>query len=326
MFTSNDDNNQKRRGAAASKPEAGATCQKNQAKTQQINRWSHKIRMLWRALVKHCSRRCFFSTAAKMLKQTTQQQQQQKVHQKEVTIKLSGGGGGSGGSGGLSICGDLWIPATATAEAEAEAKQTSSKGLVMFAHGSGSSRYSTRNRFVAQALNRRGLATYLFDLLTPLEDETYANRFDIPLLTRRFTDVCTQLSKQLPPGYRIGAFGASTGAAVAIDAAAELGPARIACVVSRGGRPDLAAHLDKLRAPVLLLVGAADEAPVLQLNEKARDALLLTEPQLKVIPGATHLFTEPGALESVGVAAGAFFCKILLYNAAVDDVDDVTSH
>jgi putative phosphoribosyl transferase len=189
------------------------------------------------------------------------------------------------------------------------------KSLVIFAHGSGSSRLSTRNRFVAEQLQKEGIATLLFDLLTEEEDETYENRFDIPLLTDRLVSVTRWLregarAKKLGTlGLPMGYFGASTGAAAALGAAAHLG-AEIGAVVSRGGRPDLAMEsLAEVRAPTLLIVGGRDDV-VIELNRKAY-ALLKAEKELSIVPGATHLFEEPGALEEVARLAGAWFNKYL---------------
>ena len=182
------------------------------------------------------------------------------------------------------------------------------RGLVLFAHGSGSSRHSPRNNFVAKALHAQGTGTLLLDLLTLAEDLDYQTRFDIALLTHRllvatrYVMLHTPASRQLPIGY----FGASTGAAAALQAAAALGP-EVQAVVSRGGRPDLAgAHdLARVSAPTLLLVGGAD-TEVLALN-RAAFARLHCEKALSVIPGATHLFEEPGALEDVARQAAAWF-------------------
>ena len=172
--------------------------------------------------------------------------------------------------------------------------------IVVFAHGSGSSRHSPRNRHVARVLNDAGLGTLLFDLLTPQEERDRANVFDIGLLARRLTEVTGRLRTQPPAaGAAIGYFGASTGAAAALWAAAEPG-AGIAAVVSRGGRPDLAwPRLAGVTAPVLLIVGGHDEV-VLDLNRRAQ-AQLRCESKLAVVPGAGHLFAEPGTLD---VAAG----------------------
>lgn len=180
------------------------------------------------------------------------------------------------------------------------------KGLVIFAHGSGSSRLSPRNTYVAEALNRRGLATLQFDLLTDTEAMDRANVFDIPLLGERVIEtVRWALGEDSTSALSIGLFGASTGAAAALVAAAGL-PDDIAAVVSRGGRPDLAAPvLDKVRAPTLLVVGGADYG-VIELNESAYEALAC-EKRLDIVPGATHLFEEPGTLDQVVEAAGRWF-------------------
>ena len=175
-------------------------------------------------------------------------------------------------------------------------------GMVVFAHGSGSGRHSSRNRFVAEVLNRARLGTLLFDLLTHDEELDRANVFDIELLAGRLTEVTGWLRDQpslgrLPVGY----FGASTGAGAALWAAADPG-ADIAAVVSRGGRPDLAGHaLGQVRAPTLLIVGGQDQT-VLELNRQAQ-AQLPCENRLAVVPGATHLFEEPGALAAVAELA-----------------------
>ena len=180
-------------------------------------------------------------------------------------------------------------------------------GLVLFAHGSGSSRHSPRNNFVAKVLRETGLGTLLMDLLTPVEDMDYQVRFDIGLLTRRLL-LATQWVQQNPETVRlpIGYFGASTGAAAALRAAAALGD-RVQAVVSRGGRPDLAGQqeLVKVRAPTLLLVGGLD-ADVLELNQAAY-ALLSCTKKLSIVPGATHLFEESGTLAQVASQAAAWF-------------------
>jgi pimeloyl-ACP methyl ester carboxylesterase len=183
-------------------------------------------------------------------------------------------------------------------------------GLVLFAHGSGSSRFSPRNQFVAQYLYDDGLATLLFDLLTPdeeaIDDWSYEFRFNIDLLTERLMGATEWLLKQ--PATRrlkIGYFGSSTGAAAALKAAAKR-PDLIHAIVSRGGRPDLAAPvLARVRAPTLLIVGGAD-VPVMGMNEEAL-ALLTVEKRLEIVPGATHLFSEPGALEEVARLASGWF-------------------
>jgi putative phosphoribosyl transferase len=184
-------------------------------------------------------------------------------------------------------------------------------GVVVFAHGSGSSRHSSRNRYVATVLNGAGLGTLLFDLLTSEEEYDRANVFDIDLLAGRLVDVTQWLRTQ--PGLehlRLGYFGASTGAAAALWAAAESG-ADIAAVVSRGGRPDLAApRLPLVVAPTLLIVGGDDHV-VLELNRQAQ-AQLRCENRLVVIPGATHLFEEPGTLQAAAEAARDWLTDHLL--------------
>ncbi|WP_340123375.1 dienelactone hydrolase family protein [Methylobacter svalbardensis] len=185
-----------------------------------------------------------------------------------------------------------------------------SKGLVVFAHGSGSSRFSRRNRFVAEILNEAGIATLLFDLLTPEEEDidqsTREFRFDIDLLTDRLIDVIDWVSlKTATAALPIGLFGASTGAAAALGAAAARAD-KVAAVVSRGGRPDLALpHLSKVKAPTLLIVGGEDTV-VIELNRQAA-AQLPIEHRLEIIPGATHLFEEAGKLEQVANLACAWF-------------------
>jgi putative phosphoribosyl transferase len=184
-------------------------------------------------------------------------------------------------------------------------------GLVVFAHGSGSSRHSPRNTAVAQALNNRGFATLLFDLLTPREEADRANVFDISLLAERLVDVMGWLDSQggsiaeLP----IGLFGASTGAAAALVAAARL-PKRIRAVVSRGGRPDLAGDaLPMVHAPTLLIVGGDDDR-VIELNKEA--LFHMRAPKvLEIVAGATHLFPEPGAMDAVIVHAARWFERYL---------------
>lgn len=180
------------------------------------------------------------------------------------------------------------------------------KGLVIFAHGAGSSRLSPRNNFVAKEIQEVGLGTLLFDLLTEEEDETYENRFDIPLLAERLKTVTDWIKKQKETkGLNIGYFGSSTGAAAAIIGAADIG-SEIKAVVSRGGRPDLAGDsLPKLDSPTLLLVGGNDDV-VIGLNQEAYDQMTC-EKDLKIIPGATHLFEEPGTLEEVASLAAKWF-------------------
>ncbi|MEX2164997.1 MAG: alpha/beta family hydrolase [Sulfuricaulis sp.] len=180
------------------------------------------------------------------------------------------------------------------------------KGIVLFAHGSGSGRLSPRNNYVAGVLREHGVATLLFDLLTEAEDRIYENRFDIDLLTRRLL-LATQWAGQQAATRElvIGYFGASTGAAAALKAAANLEP-KIRAVVSRGGRPDLALdELPHVQAPTLLIVGGNDTA-VIDLNRTAYRELR-AEKELKIIPGATHLFEEPGTLEQVATAAARWF-------------------
>jgi dienelactone hydrolase len=186
------------------------------------------------------------------------------------------------------------------------------RGVVLFAHGSGSSRLSPRNRFVAQVLRNAGLGTFLLDLLTPAEDaidrRTAALRFDIELLATRLIGATEYIRQRsdlatMPVGY----FGASTGAAAALVAAAAL-PAAITAVVSRGGRPDLAGdRLRAVRAPTLLIVGGAD-IDVIALNRQAMSELRV-EDELVIVPRATHLFEEPGALEEVAQLACTWFLR-----------------
>jgi dienelactone hydrolase len=186
-------------------------------------------------------------------------------------------------------------------------------GVVVFSHGSGSGRHSPRNRFVAGALRRAGLATLLLDLLTAEEDRDYQNRFDIELLSERLGAALRFVrghgrTSRLP----VGVFGASTGAASALRAAVSM-PGDVAAVVSRGGRPDLAGAevLAAVRAPSLLIVGGRDYG-VIELNEAARDALIRCERRLAIVPGATHLFEEPGALEEVARLATDWFLRHLI--------------
>ncbi len=194
---------------------------------------------------------------------------------------------------GASLEGELTVPEGA-------------RGLVIFVHGSGSSRFSPRNNYVARVLVEAGLATFLFDLLTAGEDQVYANRFDIPLLTKRLTAVTRWLAgKNETRELNVGLFGASTGAAAALRAAAEL-DGEIAAVVSRGGRPDLAGDvLGQVRVPTLLLVGGLDYG-VIELNQEAHDRLA-GEKRLEIVPGATHLFEEEGKLERVAELATSWF-------------------
>jgi putative phosphoribosyl transferase len=184
-----------------------------------------------------------------------------------------------------------------------------SRGLVLFVHGSGSSRLSPRNNYVARSLNQLGLATLLFDLLTAEEDKidefTREYRFDIPLLARRLNQVTAWVGQQHGlKNLALGYFGASTGAAAALIAAAE--NKDVKAVVSRGGRPDLAAKaLSKVKAATLLIVGEQDPV-VIDLNRQAQAELSCVN-QLVIVPGATHLFEEPGALDQVNTLAGEWF-------------------
>lgn len=200
---------------------------------------------------------------------------------------------------GPALPGDLSIPPRAV-------------GLVLFAHGSGSSRLSTRNRWVAQQLQQHGLATLLFDLLTEKEAEDRRLVFDIPLLAQRVAKAMRWAEQREElAGLRLGLFGASTGAAAALVAAAQK-PQRVAAVVSRGGRPDLAlAWLPHVQAPTLLIVGGRDEE-VLALNRQAL-SLLRGHKRLEVVPEATHLFEEPGTLDSVAALAAEWFEQHLVH-------------
>lgn len=204
-------------------------------------------------------------------------------------------------SGKAMLDGDLVVPAGAQA-------------LIVFAHGSGSSRKSSRNRFVARALQHAGLGTLLFDLLTRAEEKidvhTAEFRFDIPLLGERLVDATRWLDSDAELSrLRVGYFGASTGSAAALIAAATL-PDRASAVVSRGGRPDLAGdHLERVKAPTLLIVGGHDDV-VIELNQSAYERLRC-EKHLTIVPGASHLFEEPGTLEQVAALASEFFAKRL---------------
>ena len=196
-------------------------------------------------------------------------------------------------AGTVSVAGHLTIP-------------ENPKGIVVFAHGSGSSRHSPRNRYVAEVLNGAGLATLLFDLLTPDEERNRANVFDIELLASRLVDVTGWLATQPDTAsLRVGYFGASTGAGAALVAATDP-RVKVSAVVSRGGRPDLAGRsLTNVGAPTLLIVGGRDEV-VLELNRRAQ-AAIPGHCELAVIPGATHLFEEPGTLEQVAKLACDWF-------------------
>ncbi len=185
------------------------------------------------------------------------------------------------------------------------------RGVVLFAHGSGSSRHSPRNNFVAAILREQGLGTLLVDLLTPAEDQDHERRFDIALLVQRLHDTVRWLAvEEATRGVSVGLFGASTGAAAALQFAAAV-PSRVAAVVSRGGRPDLAGiiSLERVKAPTLLVVGG-DDTEVLELNEGAF-ALLKCEKALIVVPGATHLFEEHGTLEIAARHAAQWFTRHL---------------
>jgi dienelactone hydrolase len=200
-------------------------------------------------------------------------------------------------AGRAALSGNLTIPENAMS-------------LVLFAHGSGSSRHSPRNQFVARTLNGASLGTLLFDLLTPEEEAldiyTREHRFNIDLLADRLVHATKWARQQKETrDLRIGYFGSSTGGAAALVAAAEL-PQDVGAVVSRGGRPDLAGDaLPKVQAPTLLIVGGNDDI-VIELNEMARDQMRC-EVKLEIIPGATHLFEEPGALEHVAKLASDWF-------------------
>jgi putative phosphoribosyl transferase len=188
------------------------------------------------------------------------------------------------------------------------------KGVVLFAHGSGSSRHSPRNQFVASTIREARIGTLLFDLLTPdeeaLDERTRHLRFDIELLAKRLLDATNWIKQQPDTGnLSVGYFGSSTGGGAALVAAAEVGE-EIGAVVSRGGRPDLAGDaLPRVQSPTLLLVGELD-VPVIRMNEEAY-ARLRCEKQLRIIPGATHLFEEPGALEEVARLAAEWFQRHL---------------
>jgi pimeloyl-ACP methyl ester carboxylesterase len=183
--------------------------------------------------------------------------------------------------------------------------------LVIFSHGSGSSRFSPRNNFVAQQLNRRGIATFLVDLLTPKEDEVYSMRFNIELLSERLVIVTQKLSAHPEvASLPVGLFGASTGAASALRVAARL-PRQIKAVVSRGGRPDLSMNsLNLVQAATLLIVGELDQE-VIGLNRTAYDKLHCVK-HFSIISNATHLFEEEGALEEVAIIAAQWFTQYLV--------------
>jgi fermentation-respiration switch protein FrsA (DUF1100 family) len=201
------------------------------------------------------------------------------------------------------LIGDLRLPGTLGVPPGA-------RGLVLFAHGSGSSRFSHRNIFVARGLHEAGLATLLFDLLTEREDRVYETRFDISLLSERMIGAAEwALADPATKSLKLGFFGASTGAAAALRAAAKLGPGVFA-VVSRGGRPDLTGSvISEVRSPTLLIVGERD-ITVLGLNRRAF-AQLRVEKELAIVQGATHLFEEPGTLEEVTRLAADWFVRHL---------------
>jgi dienelactone hydrolase len=205
-------------------------------------------------------------------------------------------------SGSVTLAGDLAIP-------------DGTRGIVLFAHGSGSGRHSPRNRFVAEHLQNDGLATLLIDLLTEREEaldrSTGYFRFDIRMLAERLVGATDWLADDARTAQlRLGYFGASTGAGAALVAATQR-PDRVAAVVSRGGRPDLAGNaLTHVQAPTLLIVGG-DDTPVIELNEKALAYLAAPVRKLVIVPGATHLFEEPGTLEEVARLASAWFTRYL---------------
>jgi len=204
-------------------------------------------------------------------------------------------------SGGITLEGELNIP-------------VGTSGVVLFAHGSGSSRLSPRNQFVARTIREAGIGTLLFDLLTQAEEavdvSTRHLRFDIGLLAKRLADATNWLKGKADTSHlRVGYFGASTGGAAALVAAAEIGD-EVGALVSRGGRPDLAGDaLPRVKSPTLLIVGGLD-FPVIKLNQEAY-ALLRCEKELKIVPGATHLFEEPGALQEVARLAAEWFRRHL---------------
>lgn len=180
------------------------------------------------------------------------------------------------------------------------------KALVIFAHGSGSSRLSPRNNFVADILNKRNIASLLTDLLTPVEDDIYENRFDISLLSGRLVKVTEWAIEQIAFERPVGFFGASTGAASALQAAVFL-DIKIKAIVSRGGRPDLAKNLSEVKAPTLLIIGSLD-TQVIDLNRQAFDQLRC-EKKTEIVEGASHLFEEPGTLDIVSNLAADWFAQ-----------------
>jgi len=214
-------------------------------------------------------------------------------HQREVVVNLDG----------VTLEGTLVVPVDA-------------QGIVLFAHGSGSSRHSPRNRYVAQVLRSQGIGTLLFDLLTrpeELADQRSGElRFDIPFLARRLVGATHWIANNAGTrDLKVGYFGASTGAAAALVAAAELSTL-ISAIVSRGGRPDLAGRaLAVVRAPTLLIVGSKD-TPVITMNREALAHLQCADKKLVIIPGATHLFEEPGTLEAAAKVAAEWFSRHFL--------------
>jgi putative phosphoribosyl transferase len=221
------------------------------------------------------------------------------MKREEINIPLSS----------VTLKGDLALPENAI-------------GIVVFSHGSGSSRFSPRNKMVAELMQQQGMATLLFDLLTEEEDREYENRFDIDLLVGRLIEATEwlmqyKMTKNLPIAY----FGASTGAASALRAAAYFGNS-IKAVVSRGGRPDLAIHtLSMVSAPTLLLVGQMD-VPVIKMNKLAFDQLHCIK-EMKIIPGATHLFEEPGKLMEVADLAIAWYKEYFVQKEEFASFDTV---
>lgn len=213
-------------------------------------------------------------------------------------------------SGSADLEGELIVPAGA-------------RGVVLFAHGSGSSRHSPRNQFVARTIREAGVGTLLFDLLTREEEAAEAHtrhlRFDIGLLAERLLDAADWLKREDDTRrLRVGFFGASTGGGAALAAAAALGD-EVGAVVSRGGRPDLAGSdaVGRVKSPTLLIVGGLD-LPVIEMNEEAY-AWLRCEKELQVIPGASHLFEEPGKLEEVARLAAGWFQKYLSPDPSADE-------
>ncbi|WP_230686368.1 dienelactone hydrolase family protein [Catellatospora vulcania] len=207
-----------------------------------------------------------------------------------------------GTSGDNGTAAEVVIPVNGAALQAHLAIPSQAAGIVVFVHGSGSSRHSPRNQYVARLLRDAGLGTLLFDLLNESEENDRGNVFDIGLLAGRLTEVLSWLrARPAAHGLPVGLFGASTGAAAALWAASN-GNADVAAVVSRGGRPDLAGgHLAEVRAPTLLIVGGLDHT-VLELNERAA-AQLTCEHAVEIVPGATHLFQEPGTLQQAAALA-----------------------